>query len=421
MTYKELTLTLLASFLIALPTISSQTSTPIRIVAIGTVLPMDTPVVHWCADEPMASCSIIPTRLGGATYEAELAQRMIRLYFPRRLDGTTVDIVLFSAGDVVYLTTAQIAAITRGVEEGVGAIADVGGTSVISQSIESWIASGIGIIFPNDVAAVRAGTYGQVTPGYPGYFLSGVPYTIEVREDVPRNPFAPFVSVGIEKVHGYAGRNMIAKEGSTILASVKGDYGFLRYQTPFSLTWRYENGRTLTVCEWFGHPFWSEYGTLIQQCENAHAAELFVNLLLYVTDRPLFENIVEIHAIKENIKEYRIRRGNLLSVIEFAATFGANMAPIEDDLDRIAEARASADAFYMEGDYDRASTLLESAVLDLQSSFDRAIDQKNRALTSVYISEWLAVTATLVISGSIVYEVMVKRRAFREVATTRST
>jgi hypothetical protein len=189
---------LLLSFLIFLPAAISQTPAAVRIVAIGTVLPMDTPVVHWCADEPMASCSIIPTRLGGATYEEELAQRMIRLYFPRRLDRTTVDIVLFSAGDVVYLTAPQIAAITRGVEEGVAAIADVGGTSVISQSIDSWIASGIGVIFPNDVAAVVSGRYGQVTPGYPGYFLSGVPYTIEVREDVPRNPFAPFVSVCIE-------------------------------------------------------------------------------------------------------------------------------------------------------------------------------------------------------------------------------
>ncbi len=389
-------------------------------IAVGTVLPMDTPVVHWCADEPLVSCSIIPTRLGGATYEAELAQKMIRLYFPRRLDRTTVDLVLFSAGDVVHLTTSQIAAIAAGVEQGVGAIADVGGTSVISQSIDSWIASGVGAIFPNDVAAVVGGSYSQVQPGRPGYFLSGVPYTIKVRDEVPGNPFTPFISVGIERVRGQAGRNMVSRPGSTVLANVIGNYGFLKDRTPFSLTWEYGGGRTLTVCEWFGHPFWSDYGGLIQQCENAYAAELFVNLLLYVTRRPIFEDIPQIHRIKELAKEYRIQRGNLLSVIEFAAAFGANMAQIERGLDETEKRRRSADALYMESSFDQASTILESTLVELRDAVERAIVLKNRALTDVYISEWLAVTGTLVISGYTIYAVMIKRRIYREVTATRS-
>ncbi len=396
----------------------SQGNAPIKVLAIGAVLPINTPIVHWCADEPLCVATIIPTRLGGATYDAEEAQRMIRLYFPRRLDRTTVDVIIFSAGDVVFLTTSQIAKMMSGVEEGVGALADVGGTSVISQSIDSWVAFGMGTIFPNDVSAVLSAKYTELTGTYPGYFLKGIPYTIEVRQEVPGNPFTPFVAVGIEQVHGYAGRKMVPKPGSTVMANVVGGYGFLKERTPFSLSWEYGQGRTVAVCEWFGHPFWSDYGDLIQQSDNPYSIELFVNLLLFITERPIFQDILEIHAIKEQVKEYRIRRGNLISVIDFASEFGASMAQVEEELDGIEEDRKKADALYLEGDYAQTSALLRSAVLALQEAFDESIALKNRALAIVYVSEWFAVTGTLVISGTVIYEVMIRRRAYREVGTT---
>jgi hypothetical protein len=55
----------------------------------------------------------------------------------------------------------------------------------------------------------------------------------------------------------------------------------------------------------------------------------------------------------------------------------------------------------------------------MKSVSQRVIKLKNRALFIVYVSEWLVVTGTLIISGVVVYEVMVRRRVYREVATTR--
>jgi hypothetical protein len=396
-------------------------SDPIKVLGIGAVLPVNTPIVHWCADEPLAIADIIPTRFGGATYDPEESQRFIRKYFPRRLDRTTVDVVLFSAGDVVYLTTSQIAGIMAGVESGVGAIADCGGTSVIQQSIDSWVASGIGTIFPNDVEGVLSTKYSEFSGTYPGYFLKGVPYTIEVEAGVPGNPFAPFVAVGIEKVRGFAGRNMISRSGSRTLASMSGNYGFIKHAPPFSLSWDYGSGKSTVVCEWFGHPFWSDYGDLEQQSENPYAEELFVNILLDVTGRPIFEDVIVIHSVKENFKEYRIRKGNLISVIDFAYNFGANLVEIEDEIDRMEEEKRRADEEYLQGNYEESSTIISDAVADLQAAFDRTIVLKNRALFSVYISEWLAVTGTLVISGSVVYQIMIRRRIYREVGTTSTS
>jgi hypothetical protein len=396
----------------------SQETNQIKLLAIGTVLPKDTPIIHWCTDEPLVIFSIIPTRLGATIYDPEESQRMIRLYFPRIFDRSTVDVLVFTAGDVVHLTTTQISKMMSGVENGVGAISDLGGASIVSHSIDSWLASGIDAIFPNDVAAVVATTYTQLTGAFPGYFLKEVPYTIVVRKEVPGNPFTPFVSVGIEQVRGGAGRNMIPKEGSVILAEAKGQYGFLRDSPPFSMSWEYGKGKTITVTEWFGHPFWSDYSGYSPPSENQFAPELFFNMVLSVTGRPLYDDILQVHRIKKNMREYRIRKGNLISVIDFATKFGANIPSLENNLDDLEEKKREADEYYLVGDYEQAARILTSAVTEMELVSQRVIELKNRALLIVYISEWLVVMGTLIISGVVVYEVMIRRRIYREVATT---
>jgi hypothetical protein len=82
------------------------------------------------------------------------------------------------------------------------------------------------------------------------------------------------------------------------------------------------------------------------------------------------------------------------------------------------ETKRDADLLYMEGEYAQASAALRSAISDLEAAFDRSIDLKNRALIYVYVIEWIAVTSVLVISGSAVFELMVRRKTYKEVATT---
>ena len=227
--------------------------------------------------------------------------------------------------------------------------------------------------------------------------------------------------VSIEDVRGFASRNMIPRAGSSILATMVGRYGFLKNSPPFSLSWEFGEGTSVAICEWFGHPFWSDYGDLEQQSENPYAEELFVNILLHVTGRPMFEDVIVIHDVKENFKEYRIRKGNLISVMDFAYRFGANLVSIEDEIDRIENEKLQADGLYLQGSYGESSSIISQTVDDLRAAFERTIVMKDRALLYVYISEWLAVTGTLVISGSLVYQIMVRRRIYREVGTTSAT
>lgn len=391
---------------------------PVKILGMGTLLPTDTPVFSWCNDDPLMVLTIIPTRFGAISYEAEDAKRLIRLYFPRKFDETTVDVLLFSAGDVVHYTSSQIATMTSGVRGGVAAMADCGGTSAILQYIEPWVASGIGEIFPNDVAAVLSAGYTFVTGTYPGYFLKGIPYTVRVRTDAPGNPFSPFLAVGIEQVHGFAPRNMIPRPGSTILADMVGAQGFLKSEPPFSVTWEYENGRTLVVSEWLGHPFWGDYGADIHQSENRYGHEMFLNLVLYLAGRPISQDIVEMHRTNQDREEMRFRRDNVISAIDFAASFGVNTQSVAEELATIDARMKEADALYLDGEFGQSSETVASCISSLEDLFGKTLALKDMALAYLYLSEWLAVTGTLVICGSVLYEVMVRRRVYRVVGTT---
>ncbi len=392
-----------------------------HIVAIGTVLPQDTPVYHWCQQDPMNTVSIIPTRLGGSSVQPREAKRLIRLYFPRQLGPDTVDAIMFSAGDVYHFTTSQINSMTEGVENGIGALADCGGTSAISSFVDTWVASGIGRIFPNDISSVISGSYSYRTGSFPGYFLEGVPYTINVNDDVDDNPFLPFVRVGIEDVHGYAGRKMVRKSGSTVMATMNGNYGFLREDPPFCLEWEYDQGRTITVSEWFGHPFWGDYGTDIHMSDNPYGRDIFLNILLRLTDRPIFRDVARMHELHEKYEEYRVMRSTLISAIEFVSNFGANLEAVDEKLVSIDEGKYDADDYYLEGDYPKSLAAIEGSVDELSETIDLTLNLKDRALLNVYIIEWSVVTGALSITGIFLNFLMVKRKAYREVITTSTS
>jgi hypothetical protein len=49
----------------------------------------------------------------------------------------------------------------------------------------------------------------------------------------------------------------------------------------------------------------------------------------------------------------------------------------------------------------------------------KAAELKDSALFQVYLIEWLAVTGISLLSGSLLYSLMVRRRAYREIRSTR--
>jgi hypothetical protein len=62
--------------------------------------------------------------------------------------------------------------------------------------------------------------------------------------------------------------------------------------------------------------------------------------------------------------------------------------------------------------------LTTDILTDLEEANKAALQLKNETLFWVYITEWLALLGTSMITGALVWGLMIKRRLYKEVETT---
>jgi hypothetical protein len=153
--------------------------------------------------------------------------------------------------------------------------------------------------------------------------------------------------------------------------------------------------------------------------QNEYAGDVFFNILLYSTGRSLPENIFIIHDLRGRYLNYNRERGFLISLLDFIDRFGANTRNVETRMGEIDLLNEESSDAYRSSDFERALTLIDDAVDRLVSLSSDAMKLKETALFWVYMTEWLVVTGTLFLSGSAVYSLMIRRKAYREVRVTR--
>jgi hypothetical protein len=108
-------------------------------------------------------------------------------------------------------------------------------------------------------------------------------------------------------------------------------------------------------------------------------------------------------------------------MIDFIDKFNANTRPIELMLDEVRPIREEAEKLYNEQSYVESGQMLENAIARFDEIYNEALRLKDQALFWVYVIEWMSVTAVSMITGVVLWTLMVRRRLYREVATTRRT
>ena len=148
----------------------------------------------------------------------------------------------------------------------------------------------------------------------------------------------------------------------------------------------------------------------------------FVIYLTYFTaDKKIPEDIYLVHKVREEINQHLGKVSLLVSVLEFVDKFGVSTAGLYDELDALNAHEKEAEKSYRREEYDAAIGILEEVELDWIELNAKAIETKERALLWVYIIEWLVVSGVTLISGVFIWMVMVKRRLYKEIRTTRTT
>jgi len=144
-----------------------------------------------------------------------------------------------------------------------------------------------------------------------------------------------------------------------------------------------------------------------------------MNIIWHSAGWSLPEDAFLVHKMRVEFKRYIDKRSMQVSLLEFVDRLGARVAPVESVLARADAAKAEAEDLYLRQDYQASSAQLSQAFELLERAGELALAEKKRTLMWIYVTEWLVVSATLMACGVIAYTLMVRRRFYHEVSTTR--
>jgi len=221
-------------------------------------------------------------------------------------------------------------------------------------------------------------------------------------------------SLPLDKLGRYGvfhGVNIVkTKQASVLLANYRKSVG-KRY--PLLVYADMGKGSSFAMCS-----DWTPYGG-IDFIRWPYYPDFALNLVSYVTGNPVPQDLQLAHRARVLMQDYRGLLETLQSVMEFVAKFGANTAQADQLLMEIDTAEKLGKTAYMKADMETAVSELEQAMNDLQEASERIWKLKDQALFWVYVSEWLVVAATGMICGFVLWSLMIRRRAYREIKVTR--
>jgi hypothetical protein len=109
------------------------------------------------------------------------------------------------------------------------------------------------------------------------------------------------------------------------------------------------------------------------------------------------------------------------SVIDFTSAFGGRTTGLELRVLEMDHLVAISKDFFVEGELEESKKRVDLAIKGLTEITDDSIRLKDSTFLWIYLTQWLVVTATSMICGFILWSLMVRRRIYREVKTTRTS
>ena len=108
-----------------------------------------------------------------------------------------------------------------------------------------------------------------------------------------------------------------------------------------------------------------------------------------------------------------------MATIDFVEKFNANTRTLTKEIGDNEAKRREAERLYIAQDFQSAVEMMDEVISRAQDLADESVKLRDRALFWVYVIEYLVVTATCLITGTILYSLMVRRRLYRQVYVTR--
>jgi len=352
--------------------------------------------------EPLIDFVSVPALDQG--WGREMNVKYVRQYFPRSYEEMKdFDLLMFLTAEYYLFTPKQDLWMHDRIADGAGGYNDESVMAIWAPVASAWVCSRVQEAFPNDAPAVLA------RPG--GFDYVSMYYRVEIEPDFPDPVFTPYIPFSVEKALGCVSRYVIARQGSGVMAW---NLNAFPHRIPRIIAWDYERGRTITDG---GAPNLGKAGFF--GSDNPYGGDMVINMVLYMTQSRLIEDVEVYHRIKGVFSAYEDRMVYLITLVDFVDRFGANTRRLQEEIRDLREMKGIAIGHYLESDFEVAQEAMLEIIEALPGVEDMAKRTKDAALWWVYLIEWFATTAALLVSSMLVWTLMVRRRLYREVSSTR--
>jgi len=318
-------------------------------------------------------------------------ERYMRLYMPRTLDdllGST-DIVMLSNTAADYFRPTWIDWIAAGTEQGLGLIMVGGYCSFGGVGYPDWGPTRIGAILPVET-------------------MAGGKRDFAFRL-LPADANNPLLSAFDWKPGPtfFALNRVTVKPGGSILAITDPE------RRPLLAHQDLGSGSVLAFMSTWGLP-WGDDLVRWEYFFDFSADMVYYSAGLEIPD-PLI-----VHQIRLLFEDLDRKTDMVMSLIEFAEKLGGKTVKVRSALDALMLQRSRAEKLYIDQDYSNSKAEMIS-LLDEVKGLDEAIVRvKDAAFLWIYLIEWSAITATAVLSGLVLYHMMIGRRLYHDVSSTRT-
>jgi len=381
---------------------------PVKVLYTGDPYPGQTPYIFMKVEPFLTVTPIQASRdyLWGFFTTADI-RKAIRLYMPRNYDSLVenYDVLIISDSNVASFSAEHLLWFQRAVAEDGRGLVMVGGHETFGTNGHhpDWGETRVGDLLPVETV------YG----GYESGRLEIFETDNEFMESLPWRDDLPFL-------RNYPSNMLRARPGAEVLArttvtwDLVYDRKYLNWKNPFFSTWRYNGmGRVFSMAgDWTPGGGW-------QFMQWEYLPDFVANLILYCDNRSIPADLNLVHTVRVRLSTLSYRRTIIISLVDFIETFGANPSNTLLAIGEVDEQRRVADRLYLDQEFAQALETAEMA-LDLMDEAEATAEKAKRgALLWVYVSEWLVVTATLLLCGFVVWSLMVRRRLYRDVSSTR--
>jgi hypothetical protein len=365
----------------------------ISALVVGVVTPTYNPFSALFAEDPLFTYRAYP--VCGVCSQDE-SRKLARMYYPRTRDELTSNyrVMAFCEARIEHFLTRQLHDLDYAFREA----GMVGAASPGCSWDSAWMPTILYDLMP-------------VSQYYDYVRLN--PYRVVfVREREP--VFTPFTELGMEKVTGKNYHYMTPRGGATIWAEMRPN------RNPWLVSWRpggSNAGMMWVFTGTFDAPWWGlVYGSA---GDNPYAIDMLTNLLFYSLDMPLIQDIHGRREARTVLSTFQARKLLALHVMEWADKFGANILPLSQQVIVVEAEAEEAMEHYIEQDYAGTVTAMEAMSQTILKITEEAVRLKNETMAWIYASEWLVVSSTSLITGTVIWGLLVRRRMYRKAGSTR--